>query len=142
MPPIAIANDETNTPIKYVVVIFQENVSFDHYFGTYPDARNPPGEPKFIAAPGTPLVNGLTPDLLVHNSNIAPPFRLDRSQPLTCDMDHAYTDEQKAFDNGRADKFVEWGSSRNCNCDPHQVMGYYDGNTVTALWGVCSAFRP
>ena len=30
--------DGTQTPIKHVVVIFQENVSFDHYFGTYPDA--------------------------------------------------------------------------------------------------------
>src|SRR5436305_1190476 len=26
----------TATPIKHLVVIFQENVSFDHYFGTYP----------------------------------------------------------------------------------------------------------
>ena len=29
------------TPIEHVVVIFQENVSFDHYFGTYPIAANP-----------------------------------------------------------------------------------------------------
>src|SRR5207247_1779309 len=29
----------TKTPIKHVVVIFQENVSFDHYFGTYPHAK-------------------------------------------------------------------------------------------------------
>ena len=35
----------TTTPIKHVVVIFQENVSFDHYFGTYPFAMNPEGEP-------------------------------------------------------------------------------------------------
>jgi Phosphoesterase family len=49
--PIAIANDVTKTPIKHAVVIFQENVSFDHYFGTYPDARNPPGEPRFVGAP-------------------------------------------------------------------------------------------
>ena len=28
----------TATPIKHLVVIFQENVSFDHYFGTYPVA--------------------------------------------------------------------------------------------------------
>src|SRR5207244_2057475 len=33
----------TATPIKYVVVIFQENESFDHYFGTYPHAENRPG---------------------------------------------------------------------------------------------------
>ena len=28
----------TATPIKHLIVIFQENVSFDHYFGTYPKA--------------------------------------------------------------------------------------------------------
>src|ERR1700739_3703971 len=49
----------TATPIKHLVVIFQENVSFDHYFGTYPTALNPSGEPSFHAAGRTPSVNGL-----------------------------------------------------------------------------------
>jgi len=35
----------TKTPIKHVIVMFQENISFDHYFGTYPNALNLPGEP-------------------------------------------------------------------------------------------------
>jgi phospholipase C len=35
---IADENSRTNTPIKHVVAIFQENISFDHYFGTYPNA--------------------------------------------------------------------------------------------------------
>ena len=39
----------TATPIKHVVVIFNENVSYDHYFATYPRAANPPGEPRFTA---------------------------------------------------------------------------------------------
>ena len=47
------------TPIKHVVVIFQENVSFDHYFGTYPNAANTDGQ-TFHAAPGTP--GGRRPD--------------------------------------------------------------------------------
>ena len=135
-----VGADETKTPIKHVVVIFQENVSFDHYFATYPYARNPPGEPRFVASPDTPTVNGLTPDLLTHNPNAAPPERLDRSEPITCDMDHGYTNEQKAFNDGRADKFVEWGSSHSCNCDARLVMGYYDGNTVTALWEYAQHF--
>ena len=42
--------DQTATPIQHIVVIFQENVSFDHYFGTYPYAMNPAGEPPFHAA--------------------------------------------------------------------------------------------
>ncbi|HSS45439.1 MAG TPA: alkaline phosphatase family protein, partial [Thermoanaerobaculia bacterium] len=50
---------QTTTPIRHLVVIFQENVSFDHYFGTYPNAVNPTGEPGFSPAPGTPVPNGL-----------------------------------------------------------------------------------
>jgi phospholipase C len=41
------ATSPTSTAINHLVVSFQENVSFDHYFGTYPSATNPPGEPKF-----------------------------------------------------------------------------------------------
>jgi phospholipase C len=134
------AAESTITPIKHVVVIFQENVSFDHYFATYPRALNPPGEPKFVAAPNTPKVNALTSDLITHNPNSAPPVRLDRSQPLTCDMDHGYTNEQKAFNGGRVDQFVERGGNHDCKCDARQVMGYYDGNTVTAVWEYAQHF--
>ncbi|MGG2093397.1 alkaline phosphatase family protein [Bacillus sp. S13(2024)] len=74
---------ETTTPIKHVVVIFSENVSFDHYFGTYPNAKNPAGEPKFQAKANTPYVNGLTNELLNHNPNQFNPKRLDRSQAMT-----------------------------------------------------------
>jgi phospholipase C len=69
----------TSTPIKHLVVIFQENVSFDHYFGTYPNATNPAGEPPFTPSSETPSVNGLSEALLTHNPNLANPFRLDRS---------------------------------------------------------------
>jgi phospholipase C len=48
---------ETTTPIKHLIVIYDENISFDHYFGTYPNATNPPGEPRFTALPGTPAPN-------------------------------------------------------------------------------------
>jgi phospholipase C len=118
----------TNTPIKYVVVIFQENNSFDHYFGTYPRALNPEGEPPFTPLPNTPGANVLTQQLLTANPNSAQPFRLDRSMEVTCDNDNHYTDEQTAYDSGLLDKF------NTTSCSPGLNMGYYDGNTVTALW--------
>ncbi len=124
----------TTTPIHHLVVIFQENNSFDHYFGTYPNAANPPGEPAFTAKPNTPSVNGLTPSLLANNQNSTPPFRLDRSQASTCDNDNHYTDEQKAYNQGLANKFPEITSATGAGCTPALAMGYYDGNTVTALW--------
>src|SRR5215469_13212836 len=91
---------ETATPIKHLVVIFGENVSFDHYFATYPHATNPSGEPQFMAAHGTPQVNGLLGgNLLTQNPNLnslngagaANPFRLDRTQAATADQNHGYT---------------------------------------------------
>jgi phospholipase C len=129
----------TTTPIKHIVIIFQENVSFDHYFATYPYALNPAGEPQFVAAPGTPSVNGLDSALLTNNPNLANPSRLDRSQALTCDQDHRYTDEQKAFDHGLMDQFVQSVSGGSCP-DKSIVMDYYDGNTVTAMWNYAQGF--
>jgi phospholipase C len=41
---VAFAATTTQTPIQHVVVIFQENASFDHYFGTYPNAKFTTGE--------------------------------------------------------------------------------------------------
>src|SRR5579859_4371657 len=133
----------TATPIQHLVVIFQENVSFDHYFGTYPVATNPGGEPRFTAAPKTPSVNGFSNALTNFNPNLNPvngagasnPFRLDRSQAVTPDQDHDYTAEQQAFDAGLMDLFpLDTSSGGN------EVMGYYDGNTVTALWNYAQFF--
>src|SRR5579863_3192324 len=60
----------TATPIQYLVVIFGENISFDHYFGTYPIAANPKFENKFTAKATTPTVNGLSGALLTANPNL------------------------------------------------------------------------
>jgi len=129
----------STTPIKHLVVIFQENESFDHYFGTYPNATNPAGQPTFTAKPGTPSVNGLGNALLTANPNSANPKRLDRGEALTCDMDHGYADEQKAADAGLMDKFVQFTAGGGC-ADKSIVMDYYDGNTVTGLWNLAQNF--
>ncbi|MGC1910711.1 MAG: alkaline phosphatase family protein [Candidatus Acidiferrales bacterium] len=140
----------TTTPIKHVVVIFQENESFDHYFGTYPDAANPSGETPFHARPGTPTVNGISHTLTERNPNGPDyaPFRLDPSQNYTCDMTHSYTPEQQAYDSGLMDKFPQF-TAGHCGKEkypslaahgPGVVMGHYDGNTVTALWNYAQYF--
>lgn len=111
---------ETTTPIKHVVVLFQENSSFDHYFGTYPTAANPPGVSPFTAFANTPTVNNLSanqptssfvnpPDtgaLFTNNLNPIAPFLLPRANAITCDQDHSYTSEQNAVDAGLFDHFA------------------------------------
>ena len=140
------SDSDTSTPIKHLVVIFQENVSFDHYFATYPQATNPSNEPAFHAQPGTPTVNGLSTSLLdPNNPNSTQPFRLDRSQATTCDQGHGYTDEQRAFDGGLMDRFPETvgrgaGTCPDARKGTGLVMGYYDGNTVTGMWNYAQHF--
>jgi phospholipase C len=136
-PVDVAAGYTTATPIKHVVVIFGENISFDHYFGTYPNATNPSGEPAF-PVPKTAPTNGVNnlqtpldptnafaaianPVLLTNNpnsstgsgsvgngANASNPFRLDPSQAATADQDHSYTPEQQASDNGKMDLFPEF----------------------------------
>ncbi len=155
------------TPIRHVVVIYQENVSFDHYFGTYPHAANTDGQ-TFHAVRRTPAVDGLLPatahslppglrhrsTLTATNPNGALPQRLSSSAAgstpglgqLTCDQNHNYSDEQKAFDSGKMDQFVaSVGTASGVGptgapCSAAQVMDYYDGNTVTGLWNYAQHF--
>ena len=147
-PGAAEAKTGPATPIQHLVVIFQENVSFDHYFGTYPAATNTSGQ-TFTAAQGTPSVDGLTPALLANNPNGVNPRRYDPANindVLTCDQDHNYSDEQKAFDGGLMDKFpqtVGQGAGKSpegSNCAAGDVMNYYDGNTVTGLWNYAQRY--
>jgi phospholipase C len=146
---------KTATPIKHLVVIFSENESFDHYFGTYPYAANTDGTP-FYAKPGTPKVNGLyakitksgpVGPLLTDNPNEYDPQRLTSSEALTSDQNHAYTPEQDAVDNGKVDQYVQSTESatpsQGCGaeyCPPGIVMDYFDGNTVTALWNYAQSY--
>ena len=140
--------NRTATPIKHLVVIFDENESFDHYFGTYPYAANTDGT-KFVAKPGTPTVNGLyskitksgpVGPLLTSNPNEYNPQRLTNSQALTCDQNHDYLPEQLAENGGKMNMFVQYTQQDDCSTTgeyygpPGIVMDYYDGNTVTGLW--------
>jgi phospholipase C len=156
-PPAVITPTTPQAAIKHVVVIFGENISFDHYFGTYPNALNLPGETKFTAATGTPTnINNYVsnPGLLTTNPNLsvangagaANPYRLSPAQAGTADQGHNYNPEQLAFDGGKMDMFpfsvgvpntatlaTATGASA-ITVTNGLTMAYYDGNTVTALW--------
>jgi phospholipase C len=158
----------TTTPIKHLVVIYQENVSFDHYFGTYPKAANTSGQP-FRGDKHRGSVNNLLSmsgaggngSLLTNNpnrdaaGNQVNPRRLDPANlndVLTCDQDHGYGDEQKSFDaaadgsTAKMDKFVTTvgngggKSGTGQPCKASDVMNYYDGNTDTGLWNYAKQF--
>jgi phospholipase C len=89
---------------------------------------------------------------LTNNPNLNPangtgatnPFRLNRDQAQTADQNHGDTAEQAIFRyHGLMDLFPAQHRQRRRNTGTlspivtntkGMVMGYYDGNTVTALW--------
>ena len=125
--------------IKHVVVIFQENASFDHYFGTYPDAKNSDGT-RFVARADTPTVNGLTdgnsqfpervnvglhdfnpnmtvgPSTGLNPNGGANPFRMTRDQIVTCSNNHDYKGEQLTTDSGFMDRFPQQNANNGAGC--------------------------
>jgi phospholipase C len=144
----------TATPIQYLVVIFNENISFDHYFGTYPNALNPEFENKFKAKDNTPPSTDCRGSSQQQSqSESGQRHRRDQSVPARCeqantaDQDHDYMPEQQASDSGLMDLFPLYtgtagpppagGGIVNTN---GLVMGYYDGNTVTAMWNYAQNF--
>jgi len=155
-PTTPVTPTTASAAIKHVVVIFGENISFDHYFGTYPTAANlASNKSQFTAAANTPVPAGLSGTLLTANPNLSNPangagatnpYRLDIAQAVTADQDHDYGPEQSSFNNGKMDSFPLFvgkadspalasatGASQ-ISSTAGLTMGYYDGNTVTALW--------
>ena len=94
-----------------------------------------------LATNGVANAGNLGPDSIYAN-----PFRLTRAQAWTASQDHNYPDEQKAFDGGKMDLFpinvgTKNSAAQNAATGTDNLantkaltMGFYDGNTVTALW--------
>ena len=116
-----ISNNPATSPIKHIVVIMQENRSFDNYFGTYPGAN---GIPKNVCMP-------LDPDH-PNNSPCVKPFL--STNPVSEDMPHGYQPSTVAYDNGKMDGFMLAE-----NEDP-KTMSYYDNKTIPYYWDLAKHY--
>ena len=114
------ASGTSASPIKHVIVIMQENRSFDHYFGTFPGANGIPAGtclPQNPAGAGSPCVK---------------PFLL--TTPVTGDLPHTYNATIKAINGGKMDGF--YTAEGSCT----QTMGYYDQTMLPYYWNYASHF--
>jgi phospholipase C len=109
----------TAFPIKHIIVMVQENHTFDNYFGTYPG------------------VNGLSnasamPTSVGGNSTVKP--YLVTSQALTKNLNNSWTSAHEAYDNGKMDGFITAQDGSNV------TMGYYDYHLIPYYWDYASQF--
>jgi phospholipase C len=116
-------------PITHVVVVMQENRSFDHYFGHLADA----GQPAAEAEPAT----FSNPDA---DGGIVTNFHLT-SSCLPADPQHQWAAMQEGFDNGKMDGFVLSASIDGLGqTDGHFVMGYYDQSDLPLYYWLADTF--
>src|SRR5437588_10479825 len=131
------------TDIDHVVILVQENRSFDHYFGSY---RGVTGfaDPNVLslsdasglsifAQPGYP--GGFDGDHLY-------PFHLDSVNNGQCtnDIDHSWGPQHTYWDNGKLDGFVTGHLAADGSSNGPLTMGYYTRKDLDFYYALADAF--
>jgi phospholipase C len=112
------------TPIQHLVVLMQENHTFDNYFGTYPGVEGMPAGVKMPVDPKNPSAGYVTP-WHIGNSTIT-------------DLSHSIATFRDQYDKGKMDAFVSALNSRNQN--GKLTMGYYDGTDIPYYWNLADNY--
>src|SRR4030095_14853854 len=106
-----VVSGTTKTPIEHLVVVMQQNHTFDNYFGTYPNANGIP--------PGTCIPISLSDTT---NEECIAPFHIGE-YPLA-DLNHGMRIFQEEYNRGQMNGFMEALYRRNQ--DGKLAMAYYD----------------
>jgi len=123
------------TDVEHVVIIIQENRSFDHYFGSYRGVR------------GFSDQSAAFQQLDPANTNAPPigkllPFHLDTSTTnaaCTHDITHDWVPQHQSWNNGAMDGFVSSRLPIDAN-DAVLTMGYYNRTDLPFYYAVADAF--
>lgn len=117
--------------VEHIVILMQENRSFDHYFGTLPGVRGF-GDPFPIPLPGGRSVwtqNGVIPPRIT-------PFHLNTEQNFNvmrvAGTPHTWPDAQLAWDHGRMSLWPLFKS--------HHSMGYFTEDDIPFQFAMANAF--
>jgi phospholipase C len=121
--------------IEHVIILIQENRSFDHYFGALPGVR---GWKDAVATgnieqPGYPVA-GYEGKLL--------PFHLDTGGAAQCfpDITHDWVPQHEAFNGGAMDKWVEAHLADDGPLAGPATMGYYEQSDIPFYYALADAF--
>ncbi len=129
-------NATRSVPIKHVVIVIQENRSFDNLFATFPGAD---GATKGKAAAMPPPIR----------RSCSPPITKPTSVPLKkvplaarLDIDHIYSGYLKELDHGKMDGFDLIGSGANGSVAPACLYAYQYVNPadIAPYWDIARQY--
>jgi phospholipase C len=104
--------------IKSIVIVLQENHTFDNYYGSYPGADGTAG--KALCLPQSP-----------GSGKCISPFHDTSLTPV--DMNHSWSSAHADYDSGKMDGFVYSEGSE-------ETMGYYDDQDIPRYWKAAESY--
>ena len=133
---------QARAKIQHVVIIMQENRSFDHYFGTFPGAD------------GIPMAHG-TPSVCLNNPTTTGQCIAPHHNPsdINHGAGHSASAAVTAIDGGKMDGFLQVLATSRKGCqDPNapdcvngaggsvDVMGWHDAREIPNYWAYAENF--
>jgi phospholipase C len=123
MNAFSLSVQASSSPIQHIVVILQENHSFDNYFGTFPGAKGPPAGTCEPNDPRNPSLGCTKPYLL--------------TSTVQHDMPHLWGSQHKAYDKGKMDGFI---LADTTGVPASETMGYYNSKAIPNYWNLASKY--
>lgn len=120
--------------IEHIVILIQENRSFDHYFGTHQSVagyQDPTAISGVFGQAGYPT-----------SSSVLYPFRLDTQTGGDCtnDIDHSWGPQHAYWNNGAMDRWVSEHVSVDGPQNGPLCMGYYTAADLPFYYALADAF--
>ena len=122
--------DAAKQKIRHVIVIMQENRSFDSYFGTYPGADGIPTMPGGRPKPCLPWVDPNRPCVRPYHDH----HDVNQGGP------HSTRAHLESVNGGALDGFVQVAERGPAKFHPVDVMGWHDAREIPNYWTYARQF--
>jgi len=149
----ALASDQSDagslSDIEHIVILMQENRSFDHYFGTLSDVRGygDPGAPtQVVAGARHSVFDQFGPaGYAVGGDPYLQPFELVSNFPTedgqtTNDITHDWGPQHYSWNSGRMDQFLEAHLAVDGAPNGFLTMGYFTRGDLPFYHSLADAF--
>jgi phospholipase C len=133
--------------VEHIVILMQENRSFDHYFGTLSGVAGF-SDPNVLANPAGGTVFdqfGYQPGIGVDASGYTQPFNLLNDPPTengydTNDIDHSWGGQHASWNNGAMDSFITSHLNTDGDANGPVTMGYFTRSELSFYYALADAF--
>ncbi|MCU1362660.1 MAG: Phospholipase [Acidimicrobiaceae bacterium] len=146
----AVSSTASLSDVEHVVILMQENRSFDHYFGTISGVRgfsDPAVIRQRVGGKSYPVFDqfGYAPGIGVDATGYLQPFHLNSDPPTengetTNDISHSWGPQHQSWNAGAMNEFVTAHLAADGTSNGFVTMGYFDRSDLAFYYALADAF--